>query len=140
MRISKLINGLALGSFVVLSVSAIGFSQAKKANKTMEKGPQNPVRFSQQSVDAGKELYGKTCVPCHGAGGKGDGPVATNMTVKPADLTAARLKHGNSDGEVFTNIKEGIPPDMKMRAFKTKLSDTDIWNVVNYIRSLQGKK
>src|SRR5579871_924097 len=106
MRISKVITGLALGSFVVLSISAMGFSQAKKSSAAADKGPKNPVKFAPQSVDAGKELYSKNCVPCHGASGKGDGPVAANMTVKPADLTTTSLKHGNSDGEIFTNIKE----------------------------------
>jgi len=26
-----------------------------------------------------------------------------------------------------------------MKGFKSKMSETDIWNVVNYLRSLQGK-
>ena len=140
MRISKLITGLVLGSFVALSLGAMGFAQAKKASKAEEKGPKNPVKFSQQSVDAGKEIYSKNCVPCHGAAGKGDGAMADKLTPKPSDLTAATLKHGSTDGEIFTNIKDGIPPAMKMKAFSAKLSDTDIWNVVNYIHSLQGKK
>ncbi len=137
MRISKLISGLGLGSFLLVSFGVLGFSQAKGPDA---KAMKNPVRSSPQSIDAGKEAYQKNCVPCHGASGKGDGTVAANLTVKPSDLTSTSLKHGNSDGEIFTNIKEGIPPDMKMKAFKAKLSDTDIWNIVNYIRSLQGKK
>lgn len=35
----------------------------------------------------GPDLYHAHCAPCHGAGGKGDGPVASNLKSKPADLT-----------------------------------------------------
>ena len=110
------------------------------AARTLKGWLKNPVKSSPQSIEAGQAAYQKNCVPCHGASAKGDGPVAANMTVKPSDLTAAKLAHGSSDGEIFTNIKEGIGPDMKMKSFKAKLSDTEIWNVVNYIRSLQAKK
>ena len=62
------------------------------------------------------------------------------MAVKPADLTAAKLAHGSSDGEIFTSIRDGIGPEFKMKAFKGKIADPDIWSVVNYIHSLREKK
>ena len=139
MRIFSLkgVAGLALGSLVLLSLSSMGLAQTKSGGA--DKGPKNPVKSSPQSIEAGQTIYKANCVPCHGAGGKGDGPVAANLTVKPSDLTSTNLKHGSTDGEIFTNIKNGIPPDLKMKAFGNKLSDTDIWNVVIYIRSLQKK-
>lgn len=142
MRIFSLkgVAGLVLGSLVLLSLSTMGLAQTKAAKSgSADKGPKNPIKSSPQSIEAGQTVYKANCVPCHGASGKGDGPVAANLTVKPSDLTSTNLKHGSTDGEIFTNIKDGIPPDMKMKSFKSKLSDTDIWNVVNYIRSLQKK-
>jgi mono/diheme cytochrome c family protein len=135
----KGIAGVALGSFVLVSMSTVGLSQTKSGGSA-EKGMKNPVKSTPQSIEAGEKAYKANCVPCHGSDAKGDGPVAKNMSVKPSDLTAPKLTHGSSDGEIFINIKEGIGPDMKMKAFKAKLSDQDIWNVVNYIHSLQAKK
>lgn len=39
----------------------------------------------------GQELYESYCVACHGKGGQGDGPMAGNLPVPPADLTALSL-------------------------------------------------
>ena len=132
----KGISGIILGSFVLLSISTIALSQAKSGGSAA-KGLKNPVTSSAESIAAGQKLYQANCKVCHGDSGKGDGPAAGSMTVKPADLTAAKLAHGSSDGEIFTNIKDGIPPDMKMKSFKAKLSDQDIWNVVIYVHSLK---
>jgi len=135
----KGIAGLALGCFVLISMTTLALAQTKSGGSA-EKGLKNPVKSTPQSIEAGEKAYKTNCVPCHGADAKGDGPAAKSMPVKPSDLTATKLAHGSSDGEMFTNIKEGIAPDMKMKAFKAKLSDQDIWNVVNYIHSLQAKK
>ena len=39
-------------------------------------------------AQAGREYYLRDCASCHGFEGKGDGPVAPALSVKPADLTA----------------------------------------------------
>ena len=49
------------------------------------------------------------------------------------------LGHGSTDGEIFTNIKDGIGPKFDMKPMKAKMMDPDIWNVVNYVRSLGPK-
>lgn len=36
---------------------------------------------------SGKELYGRFCASCHGATGRGDGPVASSFKVEVPDLT-----------------------------------------------------
>ena len=42
----------------------------------------------------GKALYEKYCQSCHGADGKGDGPVAADLKTKPADLTQLARQNG----------------------------------------------
>jgi mono/diheme cytochrome c family protein len=42
----------------------------------------------------GQDVYGSLCVGCHGAGGQGDGPVAADLPVPPADLTALAAANG----------------------------------------------
>jgi mono/diheme cytochrome c family protein len=94
----------------------------------------NPIASSPESVAAGKQLYTKNCAPCHGTSGEG-GPGNDLIPAAP-DLTDAMWDHGATDGEIFTSIKEGIPPDFNMTPFKDRLKDDDIWNVVNYLRSI----
>ena len=52
------------------------------------------------AADAGEHpgavLFGRYCASCHGAGGKGDGPVAAVLRAKPADLTGIAARR---DGE-----------------------------------------
>lgn len=42
----------------------------------------------------GRELYVAYCASCHGMEGRGDGPAAEAMRMRPADLTALTEKHG----------------------------------------------
>ncbi len=47
--------------------------------------------------------------------------------------------HGGSDGEVFTTIREGVGPEYIMGPFKDRLKETDIWNIINFLRQSQKK-
>ena len=97
----------------------------------------NPIASSPESIAAGKQVYTRTCAPCHGTSGEG-GPGNDLIPAAP-DLTDAMWDHGSSDGEIFTSIKNGIPPDFNMTPFKDRLKDDDIWNVVVYLRSIAKK-
>src|SRR5262245_39081788 len=98
-------------------------------------GRANPVKATPQSVATGKRLYDKTCSPCHGAAAKGDGKMAAQLDPKPADLTPGVFKHGSSDGELFATIRDGSK-GTAMKGFGGSLSAEDIWNLVNYLRTL----
>lgn len=97
----------------------------------------NPIAPSAESIAAGKPLYQKNCAPCHGTSAEG-GPGNDLIPAAP-DLIDAAWDHGSTDGEIFSNIKNGIAPDFNMTPFKDKLKDDDIWNIVNYVRSLAKK-
>ena len=104
----------------------------------------NPVPSNTTSVTAGRGLYGKNCRHCHGIRGRGDGPLAPKSP-SPADLTDAKWDHGSSDGEIYSIILNGAPAPMsEMKPMKGTLTPTQIWQVVNYIRSIgpapPGKK
>jgi len=49
-------------------------------------------------------------------------------------------EHGGTDGEIFTDIKNGIPPEFNMVPFKDQLKDDEIWSVVNFLRSIAKNK
>ena len=88
-----------------------------------------------ESVANGGAVFAKQCASCHGAGGKGDGAVAAKLKSKPSDLTDAEWKHGPSDGEIFTLIRDGAK-NAGMKAYRGVLTDPQMWDLVNYIRSI----
>ena len=98
----------------------------------------NPAASSPDSIKAGAASFGKYCKFCHGADAKGNGPMAPKDT-HPSDLTDAKWDRGSTDGEIFLVIREGAGPKMDMKGFKSKMTDQEIWNVVNYLHSLQAK-
>jgi len=95
----------------------------------------NPVPSTPESVAAGQQLYARNCASCHGRNGQG-GPGNDLIPAAPSLLGDA-WSHGSTDGEIFTNIRNGVSPDFNMVPFKDKLKDDDIWNIVNYIRSIK---
>ncbi len=96
----------------------------------------NPVAATPESIAAGKRAYTQLCANCHGATGKGDGAGASAGS-QPADLTDATWDYGSSDGEIFSVIHDGTSNDMG--PYGERLKETDIWNVINYIRTLGAK-
>jgi mono/diheme cytochrome c family protein len=96
----------------------------------------NPVPATPESVSAGKRAYGQLCANCHGPTGKGDGSVAG--TDPPSDLTSGVWDFGSTDGEIFTVIHDGLS-GKDMGGYAERLKETDIWNVVNFIRTLAPK-
>ncbi len=96
---------------------------------------QNPVAADAASIAAGKKVFAARCSDCHGDTGVGDGMDGEGMDPPPANLTDATWKHGSTDGEIFTVIRNGVK-GTGMKPFGSKLTTTEIWNLVNYIRSI----
>ena len=99
----------------------------------------NPVLPTPASVAAGASAYARYCASCHGTTGRGDGPLAAATAaygVRPSNLADPAWQHGASDGEVFVAIRDGIGPDFAMDAFGARLTERDIWNVVNFLNQL----
>jgi mono/diheme cytochrome c family protein len=133
-----MVRGIAAGLAAMWMVAAGAVGVAGQAKPAALK---NPVAADAASVKAGTALYAKYCRACHGAEGRGDGPGAAALKdIKPADLTDATWDHGSTDGEIFTVIKSGIGPKFAMNAFEGRLNDTQIWNIVNFVKSLGAKK
>lgn len=93
----------------------------------------NPIEATPESRAAGRQLYVFMCRECHGNSGRGDGDMSHAGGV-PSDFTDDVWKHGETDGEIFTVIKEGVSADMQ--GYANRMNDEQIWNVVNYLRSL----
>ena len=121
------IGCIAISSAIVAAQNPGGSPEARKMK--------NPVPPTEASIKMGAQLYQKNCEFCHGPKGLGDGRLVPKG-VHPANLTDAEWVRGSTDGEIFAVITEGAGPEFKMKGVKGRLSDTDKWHLVNYIRSL----
>ena len=116
----------------VISVGAVG-----EAAGTIT-AQENPIEMSEESISAGRQIYGRFCRSCHGVRADGRGMAAPPGS-RPANLTDDAWDHGSTDTEIFTLIKEGVPPKYDMDAWEGRVSDDDIWNVINYLRDLASE-
>lgn len=99
--------------------------------------PANPVPADSVSLARGAELFHINCSACHGADGKGNGPVAAFLQkTKPADLTGP-IVQSLSDGAIFLVISSGKTGAMP--ALNENLTVRERWDVVNFVRTLQTK-
>ena len=120
--------------------SVVGLSaQARKPGGNPKAAAvKNPVKPTPDSINKGRTAYGRACRHCHGLKGLGDGPLAPKNP-KPATLIDAEWKYGSSDGEIFDIIANGVGGDSEMKGLRSELTVTDMWNIVNFIRSMGPK-
>ena len=118
--------------------TAAGMIGVALASTLLASAFQNPVPSTPKSVETGRQLFQKYCKGCHGENATGDGPLAPK-DVHPPNLTDAEWKYGATDGEIFSNIREGIGPKFDMKSWKSRMTDAEIWSVVNYLRSIAAK-
>ena len=133
-----LFGGFVFVGMLAISASAIAQAPAGPPAVPPEaKKLKSAVPSSAASIEAGSQLYQKYCRFCHGNTGKGDSPMAPK-TMQPSNLTDTTWVRGSSEGEIFWIIQNGAPPKYDMKGLKGKISDTDTWNLVNFVRSLGG--
>jgi len=96
----------------------------------------NPVPRTWDSVLRGQALFQSNCVTCHGAAGRGDGPAAAALPIKPADLRSEYVQQRVPEGEIYYLVKNGFWHGvMPAWGFLEDQSPTAIWDLTNYIKS-----
>ena len=98
--------------------------------------PSNPVTADDVSIVRGRELYQINCMLCHGPQGQGDGPVASFLKNKPANLTSDAVQT-KADGALFMTISNGVTGAMP--PLNENLLVRERWDVVNYLRTLPSQ-
>ena len=93
----------------------------------------NPTPRSAESDTRGKATFERYCYPCHGMKGQGDGLVG--KFVGAPNLTMP-LTQGRADGYIYFYIRHG---GILMPSYGYGVNTKDAWDVVNYLRKLQGK-
>ncbi len=114
-------------------VSLTASSQTKKfPSPSYADTISNPFKGNATATIEGKKIYAQFCATCHGNKGKGDGIAAPGLPKRPADHTSDFVQK-QTDGAIFWIITQGNNP---MPTYKTTLTVTQRWQVVNYIRTL----
>jgi mono/diheme cytochrome c family protein len=102
---------------------------------TADRVLREPLGPTPAHLRRGELLFGINCAPCHGAAGRGDGPVATHTVVPATDLTAGEPTR-RSDGYLYATIRNG---GAVMPAYGDATSVTERWELVLWVRRLQGE-
>jgi mono/diheme cytochrome c family protein len=109
--------------------------QMEMTRESFESITKDPVPPTEASLQNGEKLFQNNCSPCHGMGGKGDGPVI-KRGFYPVDLTAPQTQ-ARTDGYIYAYIRYG--GKILMPSYHENVSSDEAWNIVNYVRKLQGK-
>jgi mono/diheme cytochrome c family protein len=84
-------------------------------------------------------LYAKWCASCHGTSGRGDGPNAANLPVKPTAHASREAMSARPDDSLYDTIFGGgaiMNRSHRMPAFGATLSPAEIKSLVRHIRTL----
>lgn len=117
---------------VLTALAMLLFFIAGTSAKAQDK---NPLANDSNAAKLGEFEFRANCAFCHGLGARGGG--------RGPDLTRAQKKHGNSDGDLFRTINEGVPgtamPPNGATQQGVGMTEEEIWQVISYIRSVQVK-
>ncbi len=143
MNKNKLLLEIALVSMLILA--ACSSTQAPPPSASgMERpappsnyaGKINPLAGKSNAIEAGKTIYNANCASCHGDKALGDGPAAKSLNPPPQPLA----NEGSlSDAYLYWRTAEGgrmEPFQSAMPAWKSFLSEEQIWQVIAYLRTL----
>ena len=71
------------------------------------------------NASSGVEMYTAYCAVCHGKGGKGDGPAATELKTAPTDLTTLTRRHsGKYPADYVAQVLQNGPATAKAHGSK----------------------
>ncbi|VVE73089.1 sulfonate ABC transporter ATP-binding protein SsuB [Pandoraea captiosa] len=99
----------------------------------------SPTGFTVQSIARGSRVYAAQCAACHGADGRGEGPLAATLDRWPPTMASALLSR-RADGELFWHVLYGMRREqgVTMPGFAGRLSDREIWAALDYMRVLSA--
>lgn len=87
--------------------------------------------YAAPSIARGAPLYAQNCAECHGATGRGDGPLAGKLPIHPADLTEPHL-FAHKVGEIYWWVSYGRDNGV-MPGFADKLTPDQRWDLINFV-------
>ena len=124
--------GILIAFFVLHS----GMLIAQSMKDIVPSNIKNPVPATPESISAGAQLFSRACATCHGLDARGS-EFETEIAdpgPKPPNLIDAQWDYGSTDGEIFWNVSNGIYPYMDK--YGDTYQEKQIWNIINYLRSI----
>ncbi|MBA4153529.1 cytochrome c [Flavobacterium sp.] len=134
-KLKQIIFGFTL--VAALFVSQTNNAQAKPKGKewkvpAADAKLKSPIKADENAIKEGKAIWARECKSCHGVKGLGDGTKAEKIDISCGDFTSKEFK-AKTDGELYYYTTAGRKP---MPSFKEKLSNTERWQLVAYMRTL----
>jgi mono/diheme cytochrome c family protein len=140
----------------VLLVSSAIFLSAQTPTAPQAAKPEiKKVPATYTNPSSGRQMYDAYCASCHGQGGKGDGPAASALKMRPTDLTQLAAKNGGTfpDAHVVQVIKGDLittahgskdmpvwgPVFLNLAQHDSALAQLRIRNLTRYLASMQQK-
>jgi len=103
-------------------------------SKMVDYTARNPLPFTPENVERGKQLYQLSCIVCHGLAGEPEPAIALRPTAP--HFSRPEWSRNRQDGELFQTIQQGRP-FRGMPSWK-HFPARDTWAVIHYVRSLSG--
>ncbi len=132
--ITWMMAGCSALLFLITVAAPVSAGEPPWVAPATEKAKKNPVPRATGAPE-GKKVFETNCLMCHGQEGKGNGPAGVALNPKPADLSSKAVQ-AQTDGELFWKISTGRGA---MPSWQT-LPEKDRWSVIDFIRTLGGKK
>ncbi|MBL8035703.1 MAG: c-type cytochrome [Leptospiraceae bacterium] len=122
-----------MNKILVLLLAAFTLVACDKKQESANTAPAAAAAVSGETV-----YTEKGCVTCHGAQGKGDGPVGAALKPKPRNFADAKWKNGTDLASVIKSIEAGIT-GTGMAPYKGVLTADEIKAVAEHVRKLGNK-
>lgn len=90
----------------------------------------SPEEMKSKEVVAGKQIYEKKCISCHGIEGDGKGPAAVTLDRQPTNFKEVQPE----PDDLLTVLEEGVP-GTSMPPWKDQLTDAERDNLSRYVQS-----
>ena len=108
----------------------------RRERKPRKLPERNPVAESAESIARGEEIYLKRCTGCHGLKADGKGPNSPDILPRPRNLRNSHFINSVSDRRMFESLFYGVQGTAMPPWIDYGLTQDDVGDLTNYIRSL----
>jgi sulfur oxidation c-type cytochrome SoxX len=113
--------------------------EARRERKPHNVPAANPMAMSAESAARGDQMFVLRCAGCHGRKADGKGPNSLDILPRPRNLRNAEFINSVDDRRLFDSILFGVQGTAMPPWIDYGLSNNDVGDLVNFIRSMNQK-